>query len=163
MDKDRFCFDTLARLWEEDPAQFEEYRRSAISTYFDSLGETVDRHRLEQLQFQIDGIIRRHSTMGALVRLHQQMLDEVIVLQDCFRYTTMPQRYQSDGAIPDNVVRFPSPRSQAHILDDSLSWFVIEGRYYSEYADTWPVASNAIREGRSSNRRVNLVVHMADG
>ncbi len=111
MYKDRLCFDTLARLWKEDPAQFEEFRRSAINTYFESVGETVNRHRLEQLQFQIDGIIRRHSNMGALIRLQQLMLDELVVLQETFHQVGVPDHYHRNGAIPDNVLRFPRPCS----------------------------------------------------
>ncbi len=71
--------------------------------------------------------------------------------------------------IPIRTARFPSnwelSSTRATVV---LRYLVANGVVHNmvravSYADTRPVASNATREGRSSNRRVNLVVHMDDG
>ncbi|MEJ2593115.1 MAG: DUF3135 domain-containing protein [Candidatus Thiodiazotropha sp.] len=70
-------FDYLTGLAQRDPSEFERLRRRAIESYISALPH--DRQeRMRRLQWRIDQERRKHSPMGACVKLSNMMWDHLL-------------------------------------------------------------------------------------
>ena len=70
-------FDYLTGLAQSNPSEFERLRRRAIESYISAL--PPDRQeRMRRLQWRIDQERRKHSPMGACVKLSNMMWDHLL-------------------------------------------------------------------------------------
>ena len=70
-------FDYLTGLAQSNPVEFERLRRSAIESYISALPR--DRQmRMRRLQWRIDQERRKHTPMGACVKLSNMMWDHLL-------------------------------------------------------------------------------------
>jgi hypothetical protein len=70
-------FDYLTGLARSNPGEFERLRRNAIESYISALPQ--DRQaRMRRLQWRIDQERRRHTPLGACVKLSNMMWDHLL-------------------------------------------------------------------------------------
>jgi hypothetical protein len=70
-------FDYLTGLARSDPTEFERLRRNAIESYISAL--PLDRQeRMRRLQWRIDQERRKHTPLGACVKLSNMMWDHLM-------------------------------------------------------------------------------------
>jgi len=70
-------FDYLTGLAQSDPQRFESFRRAAIEAYISALPDERQ-VRIRKLQWRIDQERRRHTPMGACVKISGMMWDHLL-------------------------------------------------------------------------------------
>ncbi len=93
-------FEEWKKLFETDPKAFEEKRRKAIERCIASAGSPEKQKRLGQLQWQIDGEIRKcKNPLEACVKLNSILIDQVY----------------REGGFLDALKMFGSSKGHAHL------------------------------------------------
>jgi hypothetical protein len=70
-------FDYLTGLARTDPQRFESFRRATIEAYISGLPDKRQT-RMRKLQWRIDQERRRHSPMGACLKISGMMWDHLL-------------------------------------------------------------------------------------
>lgn len=105
----RLDFDYLTDLARSNPSEFERLRLNAIEGYLSSLPQERQQ-RMRRLQWRIDQVRRRHTPMGACIRLSNMMWDHLLGTDG------LAGLLQGEGSVPEpsnaKVIPFPQgPRS----------------------------------------------------
>jgi len=79
-------FDELMKLHERNPALFEERKRSIIREYIDNIDDPERRQRALQIQWVIDGEMRKEKTPeGKYNRMVLMFWDQVSKFQEALK------------------------------------------------------------------------------
>lgn len=103
--KHRLDFDYLTDLARSNPSEFERLRAKAIEGYLSSLPQERQQ-RMRSLQWRIDQVRRKHTPMGACIRLSNMMWDHLLGADG------LASLLQGDGTAdqPSSAKVIPFPR-----------------------------------------------------
>ena len=84
-----FNFDEWAKLFKEDPEEFERRRQEEIDKAISSVQPVEMQHRLRQLQWTIDAECAASKTpLAATVKMHGRMWDSFLQLNSKLQQAT---------------------------------------------------------------------------
>jgi len=96
-------FDYLTGLAQRDPQRFESFRRATIEAYICGLPD--DRQvRMRKLQWRIDQERRKHSPMGACLKISGMMWDHLLGPRGLIGVMQGGERAQCKAA---SIIPFP--------------------------------------------------------